>query len=227
MAAPASVVEFVYSRPVPTKPDAVDAAMIAKVASASGLSLDPAALHGLEEFARLFLTWNERINLGGAITGPELVNRHFVDSFWASRFVAAGSHVMDAGSGGGLPAIPLAVVRPDLRVHLFEPTGKKVAFLRAAVRDLALKGRVDVHPERVTPGSGATLERVDVAMSRATWGPAEWLALGRCVARPGGTVLVFGTGGPGDPDEAPRAEYRYAADRRLLIYDQAPITRST
>jgi 16S rRNA (guanine527-N7)-methyltransferase len=211
---------------VSTTREGVDAAQIGEAASSAGLALEAASQARLAEFAELFLTWNARINLGGAISARELVPRHFVDSFVASRFVPPNSQVLDVGSGGGLPAIPLALARADLRLHLFEPTGKKVAFLRAAVRELQLKERVEVHaeriaPERVVPG------RAGVAMSRATWAPTEWLALGRTLVAPTGTVLVFGTGGDGDPREDPREEWRYGPGRRLLVYDQTPVDRST
>ena len=199
---------------------------IGEVASGAGLALEAAKLARLAEFARLFLTWNERINLGGAISGTELVTRHFVDSFAASRFVPPNSLVLDVGSGGGLPAIPLALARADLLLHLFEPTGKKVTFLRAAVRELQLKGRVEVHGERISRERVISLG-AGVAMSRATWAPTEWLALGRTLLSAAGTVLVFGTGGDGDPREQPREELRYGPGRRLLVYGQAPADRST
>jgi 16S rRNA (guanine527-N7)-methyltransferase len=208
-------------------PLTVEVPLIAEVASRVGLNVGSEALAGLAAFAELFLTWNERINLGGAISERELIARHFIDGFAAARFVETDSVVVDVGSGGGLPAIPLALVRTDVTLRLFEPTGKKVSFLRTAVRELGLKDRVAVHAQRVVADSVGAAGGADVAMSRATLAPADWLLLARSLIRPGGTVLVFGTGGAGDPAEPPRSEWRYGTARRLLAYGRVPGDRST
>jgi 16S rRNA (guanine527-N7)-methyltransferase len=197
-------------------------ARIGEVASQHGLSLDPGAQAQLAAFGELFLTWNERINLGGAISAADLVAKHFVDSFAASAFIEANSRVVDVGSGGGLPGIPLALVRSDIVVELFEPTAKKVAFLRTAARELHLRDRITIHPTRVELHA-IPAGPFDVAMSRATLAPAEWLNLGRRLVRPRGTIIVFGTGGPGDPAEDPRCRLRYGSDRQLLVYDQTAV----
>lgn len=203
----------------------VDAERIRAVAAAAGMALAPAAVEQVARFGALFLTWNARINLGGAISSVELVARHFLDSFAASGFVPDGCRVADVGSGGGLPAIPLAIVRPDLRLELFEPTGKKVAFLRTAARELSLGERLRIHPRRVDlsgpVAAGGATGGFDVAMSRATLAPSDWLPLGRTLVRPGGRVIVFATsrvvpeeGGA----EAPEAQAGYAPGRWLHVY---------
>jgi 16S rRNA (guanine527-N7)-methyltransferase len=217
-----------YTPRVSTEIDvSVEGSWIEETASALGLALDRRAVDGLVGFARLFLAWNRRINLGGDISARELTARHFMDAFAVTRFLESARNVVDVGSGGGLPAIPLALARSDVRVHLFEPTAKKVSFLRTAVRELGLKDRVDVRAERVGAGGLPAGVVADVAMSRATWAPAEWLALGRRLIQPDGVVLVFGTGGSGDPAERPFGEWRYAAGRRLLAYRASESVRST
>jgi 16S rRNA (guanine(527)-N(7))-methyltransferase RsmG len=199
--------------------ESVDAERIRRVASGVGVTLQQDQLGQLAGFARLFLTWNERINLGGTISADELADRHFVDAFAASRFIEDGARVVDVGSGGGLPAVPLAIIRPDLRFDLFEPTGKKVAFLRTAIRELGLKDRVLVHSERVVPG-GARGTPADVAMSRATLPPENWLVLGRTMVARTGCVLVYATAVPSGGSEQPRKHFGYAPDRCLLVYGQ-------
>jgi 16S rRNA (guanine527-N7)-methyltransferase len=185
-----------------------------------GLELDAATVSRLVRFAALFLKWNEHINLGSVPSGQELVDRHFVDAFAAVRFVPDSARVVDVGSGGGLPAIPLAIVRRDLELDLFEPIHKKAAFLRTAIRELELAPRVRVHT--VTVSSPRDVEPAgpfDVAMSRATLEPGEWLALGRQLIRSGtGRVLVFATA-QAEP-ELPAAVdvVAYGRGRRLLAY---------
>lgn len=170
-------------------------------------------------FGDLFLLWNERINLGGRIGPRELVEQHFPDSFAARRFVGAQSKVVDVGTGGGLPALPLALVCPDIRVDLWEPTAKKVSFLRTAVRELHLGDRVTVNAGRMVAQDATGRHPIyDVAMSRATFSPVEWLEMGLRLVRPGGSVLVFGTGELPVGCPEPAASYRYRNSRQILVF---------
>jgi 16S rRNA (guanine527-N7)-methyltransferase len=171
-------------------------------------------------FARLFLKWNARINLSGARDAGELLYRHFKDAFAACRFIGERARVVDVGSGGGLPAVPMALIRATAGYDLYEPIAKKVAFLRTAARELALGERVRVHPRRLDlPVSGEARGVFDVALSQATLPPPTWLALGRELVRPGGRVLVFGTAAL--PEGCPPAseEFRYGENRVLFAFD--------
>jgi 16S rRNA (guanine527-N7)-methyltransferase len=100
------------------------------------------------------------------------------------------------GSGGGLPALPLALLRPDLVIRLCEPIAKKAAFLRTAIRELKLADRVALEARRAEElteevAGNVPRELFDVATSRATFAPETWLALGRRLVRPGGRVFVL------------------------------------
>ena len=194
--------------------------LIAAEAGRLGLNLEASAGEALARFAALFLKWNAHINLA-AVDGPrELVERHFVDAFAASRFVPVATRVVDVGTGGGLPVLPLALVREDLVFDCFEPIQKKGAFLRTAVREMNLRSRVSIHAESVeSPVKPPRAQSFDVAMSRATLEPAAWLALGtELVRRPTGRVIVFATlqsevGLPSADDSL-----AYGRNRRLLSY---------
>jgi 16S rRNA (guanine527-N7)-methyltransferase len=150
-----------------------------------GVSLEPAHIARFEQYLELLLTWNRRINLT-AITDPDaILERHFLDSLAAAPLVPAG-RLIDVGAGGGLPGIPIAIVRPDVATALLEATKKKAAFLRAAVYELGLS--CTVLEMRLEDYSGA---RFDAAISRATFAPEEWLERAPALVRPGGTVLVM------------------------------------
>ena len=172
----------------------------------------------LLQFAELLLQWNERINLTGAGSVEALVDEHLPDSFAVASVLGEPASVVDVGSGGGLPAIPLAILRPALGIRLVEPLAKKVAFLRTAVRELDLAGRVSVDQRRIERGVATPGGAVDVALSRATFPPAEWLAVGRKLVRPGGLVLVLTVP---DSDLAGR-RLVYQAGRRVLIQIDQP-----
>jgi 16S rRNA (guanine527-N7)-methyltransferase len=184
------------------------------------LRLDAHTVGRLTRFAALFFKWNEHINLGAVPSAHELVERHFVDAFAATRFVPPSARVLDVGSGGGLPAIPLAIIRDDLELDLFEPTHKKAAFLRTAIRELEVGERARVHTTTVaSPRDIEPATSFDVAMSRATLDPADWLALGRQLIKEGtGRVLVFTTSQGEGQLPAPVATVSYSRNRRLLAY---------
>jgi 16S rRNA (guanine527-N7)-methyltransferase len=141
----------------------------------------------LQAFVSRMLEWNARINLTGAKSRQELVGEHLVDSFVISRFLPAGCSLVDIGAGGGLPGIPLAVLRPDVRLTLVEPRAKRVAFLRTVVHELALQSVEVLRCRSDDLKAGA----FDVCVSRATFPPEEWLRVGRGLARVGGLVLVL------------------------------------
>lgn len=186
----------------------------------------------LAAFCRLFLKWNERINLASVAGAEELIGRHFIDAFAAARFVRAGDVVIDVGSGGGLPALPLAILSQGATFALHEPRTRRLAFLRAAVRELALGDRVTVSGQRieidgspVRASGGASCEAraggFSLAMSRATWPPADWLSLGHRLVGPSGRILVFTTETLAGGLPAPAASASYSRGRRLCMFEAA------
>lgn len=148
-----------------------------------------------------------RLLVGDGVTrgliGPREVtrlwDRHLVNGAVLAALVPRGATVCDVGSGAGLPGIPLAIARPDLRVTLVEPLARRVVFLRGVVDELGLdtvtvlRGRVDGRGAVVVDADGRSVGVVpfDVVTGRAV------AALDRLVpwllplARPGGTVLAL------------------------------------
>jgi 16S rRNA (guanine527-N7)-methyltransferase len=165
---------------------------LVELASASGIAIDTATIEALVGYATLLLAWNTRINLTAARTPAKLVTEQFPDSFFLARALPEAATVVDVGSGGGLPAIPLALLRPRLRLTLVEPIAKKAAFLRTAARELGLGERLVVDGRRAEALVADAL-LFDVAVSRATLPPPRWAALGSRLVRPGGLVFVLTT----------------------------------
>jgi 16S rRNA (guanine527-N7)-methyltransferase len=138
----------------------------------------------LEQFRDLLLKWNQRINLTAAST-PSEIEEHIADCLALVPHVPDVGRLLDVGSGGGLPAIVIAIAKPDLAVVALEPTAKKHAFLRTAARELGLP-RFDPRAERWEDHG---IRGYDVATSRATMDLAVWLEVGARFVRPGGVVL--------------------------------------
>ena len=137
-------------------------------------------------FVSRMMEWNARINLTGAKSRDELVSEHLVDSFAMTYFLPGACTVADVGAGGGLPGVPLAILRPDISLAMVEPRAKRVAFLRSVTHELGLRNSL-IHRCRCDD-LRATF---DVSASRATFPPEEWLRVGRGLVRVGGSVLLF------------------------------------
>jgi len=106
------------------------------------LSIADDQLDSLAHYLELLLETNQRTNLT-AVKDPDTAWRRLIlDSLTllpGLEMLEAGAHIIDVGTGGGLPGMPLAIVRPDLSFTLLDATGKKVAFLESCVEALGLK----------------------------------------------------------------------------------------
>jgi 16S rRNA (guanine527-N7)-methyltransferase len=123
--------------------------------SRAGLAaLPPAAYEQLQNYLDLLLRWNQRLNLTAIREPLHVIQRHFVESAFVAQHLPTGvTSLLDYGSGAGLPGIPIAICRPEIRVTLAEAQGKKASFLQEALRVLALpgqvyRGRVEAMPEQ-------------------------------------------------------------------------------
>jgi len=197
-----------------------DAAAIESLAAEFAVPLNAEAAARLQAFVALFAKWNRSINLASIRSDRELVTRHLIDSFALASLVGgAVETAADVGSGGGLPSIPLAVLMPATAFTLFEPNRKKVAFLRTAIRELGLGGRVQVEAGALKiPVGPPWLGSFQLALSRATLAPPAWLELGRHLVRPDGQVAVFVAGDSGAGLPPPASARSYGEGRKLLLF---------
>ncbi len=158
--------------PLPPPPD------LSERARALGVEFEPGDLERLGLFLALLLEANRTTNLT-AITDPaDAWTKHVLDALALLPLIVAASEsrgpepgptrVIDIGSGGGVPALPLAIVMPDVRFTLVEATGKKAAYLRATAAALALTNVAVLSDRAERLGHDpAHRERHDVATARA------------------------------------------------------------
>ena len=105
---------------------------------------DPDVAARLADYAQLLDRWARVHNLVKFKNAEELVERHLLDSLAAvASLDTARGFLVDVGSGGGLPGVPLLVARPGWRGLLLEPRRKRWAFLRAVIRELGLDAEVE------------------------------------------------------------------------------------
>jgi len=126
------------------------------------------ALARLDKFVALLLDWQRKINLVADSTLPNLWTRHVSDSLQLLQLAQGAKTWIDLGSGGGFPGLPVACAlagTPDAKAHLVESNGKKVAFLREAVRITGVPAVV--HNERIENFGDSFTGRADVVTARA------------------------------------------------------------
>jgi 16S rRNA (guanine527-N7)-methyltransferase len=102
-----------------------------------GLTAELSAAPKLAELVRLLMKWNRTYNLTAIRDEALAVSHHLLDSLVLARYIGDGS-VLDVGTGGGFPGLPLALVRPECRVTLLDSNQKKTAFVRDAIATLGL-----------------------------------------------------------------------------------------
>ena len=102
-----------------------------------GRKLTAAECDQMLAYLALLQRWNATYNLTAIRDPVEMVTRHLLDSLSIWPWVTDGP-VLDAGTGAGLPGVPLAILRPDLQFTLLDRAGKKIRFLRQVKRELGL-----------------------------------------------------------------------------------------
>lgn len=150
-----------------------------------GLTLPDAAVTRLLDYQALLERWNATYNLTAVRDPAEMVTRHLLDSLAIAPYVR-GATLADLGTGAGLPGIPLAIAMPQCDVLLVDANGKKVRFLREAIRTLKLE-RVSAVQARVETVTG----KFDCITARAFASLADMLAWGGHLLAPGGEWLAM------------------------------------
>lgn len=150
-----------------------------------GLDLPEASRQKLLVFRDLLLKWNKTYNLTALRDPQQAISHHLLDSLVILPQVGDGP-LLDVGSGGGLPGIPLAIARPGLSVTMVDTVQKKATFLRQAAIELALPN-VAVHHARVEEMSGQYAQ----ISSRAFAELSLFVSLTRHLLAPGGRWLAM------------------------------------
>jgi 16S rRNA (guanine527-N7)-methyltransferase len=161
-----------------------------------GLEVTPEQQSRLLDYIALLARWNRTYNLTAVRDPKEMVPVHLLDSLSVAAYVE-GERVLDLGSGGGLPGIPLAVIQPRRQFTLLDANAKKTRFLRQVVAELGLdnvevfRGRAESY--RPDPG-------FDCVTTRAFGELSDILSLAEPLLRDGrGLVLAMKGRRPDEP----------------------------
>jgi 16S rRNA (guanine527-N7)-methyltransferase len=114
------------------------AATIAAECDRLGLDVSPDALPRLASYAERLWAWNEKLNLTRHADAATFVARDVADVVAIAPHLAKGERVLDVGTGGGVPGIVLAILRPDLHVELCDSVGKKARAVRSIGEEIGM-----------------------------------------------------------------------------------------
>jgi len=175
--------------------------------------VDPEQLGQLLAYQELLIRWNKTYNLT-AIRDPEqMVTRHLLDSVSVKPWIGKGP-LLDAGTGAGLPGIPLAIMCPKLQVILLDSAGKKVHFLRQVARQLVLP---NIHPVQARLESWTSAEMPRVIISRALTDLAAFARASRHLAGEDTSLLAMKGKYPGNELESLPTWLRVNSIEKLMV----------
>lgn len=211
---------------------------LSRRARRAGVSLPAPLASQLEAYYRLLAIWNAKINLTGlplAEASPEALDRLLVEPLVAAKYVpATAARLIDIGSGGGSPAIPLALAAPHVRLLMVESKTRKSVFLREAIRTLELSA-ADVAASRFEEllARPDLHEAHDLVTLRAVRIEPRTLTALQAFAKPGGRVFLFRGSGSGDPSETVTPPLAWQATyplleslrSRLVVLEKRPVGR--
>jgi len=193
----------------------------ARRARRAGVSLSVELIDRFEIYYQLLSNWNTRINLTGlnlTEASPEALDRLLIEPLVAARYVpTSAARMLDIGSGGGSPAIPLVLTVPRLHLVMVESKTRKSVFLREAIRALELPqaevatarfeellARPDLH------------EASDLVTIRAVRLEARTLMTLQAFIKPGGLAFLFRSSMTPDPPGTPTPPLFWKATYPLL-----------
>lgn len=174
---------------------------LAKRASRAGLSLSEGVIEGLTAYFELLRKWNRKVSLTSLPVDDardEALDRLLIEPVLATRFFPKPTAaILDIGSGGGSPAIPMKLAAPAISLRMVEAKTRKAAFLREVVRTLALDGTaVDAVRFEELLVRPTLHDSADVVTLRAVRVDRKTLAGLQSFIKPGGFLFLFGTAAP-------------------------------
>ena len=208
-------------------------ARLQKRATRAGVSITAELSSAIGAYFDLLSRWNRKINLTALDDPDQAIDRLVLEPLVAARYLPSGSvRMMDIGSGGGSPAIPLKLAAPSVALTMVEVKARKSAFLREAVRTLDLRD-VQVETSRYEEllARPELHEGFDVLTVRAVRVEPRVLHTLQAFLRPSGSLFMFrGPSGPESPSDVfPPLEFHAtyplvdSVQSRLTVLTKRPV----
>jgi len=141
-----------------------------KASNNEGLEFDEIKYEQFMKYKDLIKEWNEKVNLTAIKEDEEIVKKHFIDSMKVFKFdqLKNAKNIIDIGTGGGFPGIPMKIIKPEINIVLLDSLNKRIKFLNEVIKSLqlekikAIHGRAEDFAQEIQ-----YREKFDVAVSRA------------------------------------------------------------
>lgn len=163
---------------------------LARGAIELGIVLDQPQLEKFAIFAAELCKWNRKINLTAITRAEDIAIKHFLDSLAVVTYVNLGGNLLDIGSGGGFPAIPLKIVTPAVDIVSVDAVEKKILFQKHIARVLFLEKFRAVHT-RVEALMGVYPEQFNTIISRAFSDVTKYAQLALPLLAPEGVIIAM------------------------------------
>jgi len=155
-----------------------------------GIDLDDTCLDRFALLAGELRRWNAKVNLTALKSVRDIVTRHFVDSLTIAPLLPHGARLLDIGSGGGFPCIPLKIARPDLEIVSVDGVQKKILFQRHVARLLGFDRFSAIHGR--AEALAQTMPRLfSVVVARAVADMETLLRLGLPLLADDGVIIAM------------------------------------
>lgn len=178
------------------------------------LDVTPAQQNQLMDYLGLMFKWNAVYNLTSLRDPMQMVTHHLLDSLAAVPAFVDAKNVLDVGSGGGLPGIVLAIVRPDIKISMIDTVHKKTAFLTQVKAELALSN-VTVYTMRVEQLQVS--DKFDVITSRAFADLSDFVNWSSHLLAEGGRYIALKGVAPKEEQERVPAEWKVSKVEPLQV----------
>jgi 16S rRNA (guanine527-N7)-methyltransferase len=155
------------------------------------VAVSPDQVCQFAQHAQWLLQWNRKVNLT-TITDPfQIAVKHFLDAVAPIQYIPAQGPLLDIGTGGGFPGIPLKILRPEQPMTLIDSVRKKANFVKHVIRELGLRRTEASHMRaqvlcRQTPG-----RRFAVVVCRAVADVKGAVRLAAPLVRPNGRIILY------------------------------------
>ena len=161
---------------------------IERGASKFSASVEKHQVDQLHQYANLLMSWNKRCNLTACKNIEDLIDKHLLDSLSATCLLTPQANILDLGTGGGLPGIPLSIMYPDKKFTLLDTNGKKVRFLLHVIYKLQLN---NVQAICMNASVYKPLQPFDIVLSRAVASLPRLWGLSSGLLTPNGFLVAM------------------------------------
>ncbi len=169
------------------------------------------------------ILWNKKINLTAIVDPLAMAEKHFIDALAVQPFLGKEKRMMDMGTGGGFPSIPLKILNPSIHFVLVDSSRKKVNFLKHVIRTLGLKNIDAIHSrvEDLARDDSHT-KTYDAVMSRAFAGLEKFVGFALPLLKTEGKIYALkGKQAPDEITPALKSQFEIRTDHYQLPFEKS------